>query len=376
MVAWIQPPADHELFKEIMVPVGTLNGTPKWTGKINNVGWSSASEYSHTTRNLGTGGLHQRWLKSTDASVVMAITDAGLALVNLTVSGNLIVQGNTTLGDAPGDTVVTSGPVTVGTTLLVTTDLTVNGEGNIKGNVTLGDAITDTVLATGPVTMNATLNVKGNVTLGDAVGDTVVASGNVTVQQGLTVNQSADIDGNLNVDGSAVVDQDFSASRGVFGGTTWSGSEELRVIGQSLLGGDVTMSSGTLLLSSGNIDVQGGTAGQIRAGVVIVGATSLSGGEELRVVGQSRMEGNLTITTGGANIEGSVAVTHTGNTILDIRAAGIGFNGAAGAAPPNWTVVNYSTVDRSTDQTGDTLAQLRDAFGQLIIDLIAYGLLS
>lgn len=107
----------------------------------------------------------------------------------------------------------------------------------------------------------------------------------------------AKVTGTLDVTSDAI-----ARGRLVVAGATFSGAEELRVIGQSRLEGDVTVSSGTVTVSAGNVDVQGGTAGEIRSGKVIVGAASLSGTEELRVVGQTRLEGDTAVTTGALTV--------------------------------------------------------------------------
>lgn len=112
----------------------------------------------------------------------------------------------------------------------------------------------------------------------------------------------ADVTGDLHVSDDAVIAGLASAGKGVFGATAMAGTEELRVVGQTRLEGDTTVTTGTVTVSAGNIDVQGGTAGEIRVGKVIVGAASLSGTEELRVVGQTRLEGDVAVTAGALTV--------------------------------------------------------------------------
>lgn len=120
----------------------------------------------------------------------------------------------------------------------------------------------------------------------------------------------------LNVTGDANVTDAISAARAVLGTGSFSGSEELRVSGQTRLEGTVDVTTGGLnvtggivLASSGNIDGNGGTAGQLRIGAVIVNGSALAGSEELRVVGQSQLEGAVTVTTGGIAVTGNSQFT-------------------------------------------------------------------
>lgn len=71
--------------------------------------------------------------------------------------------------------------------------------------------------------------------------------------------------------------------------------------------------------------------GDLTAGRVAVGATSWSGSEELRVVGQSRFEGDITATTGTFDFQNS------GNSRLKIDSTGIGFFGSTPIAKPTVT---------------------------------------
>lgn len=119
----------------------------------------------------------------------------------------------------------------------------------------------------------------------------------------------AKVTGDLNVTDDAVITGDVSAGRAVFGSTTFSSTEELRVVGQSLFGGDVSVTSGAVLLSN-TIFVQGlelgGTPrdliGMTAADVVEVG----DGTNVLRLFGQN-------IGYGGESFGSGTGVIFIGN---------------------------------------------------------------
>lgn len=119
--------------------------------------------------------------------------------------------------------------------------------------------------------------------------------------------------------------------------TAMSGSETIRVQGQARIegattittggltvtAGGVTITAGGLTVNGGNIDLQGGTAGQIRAGAMIVNAASLSGSESLRVGGSALIEGPTTTTVATFNGTNDVfLLTGTTQTLTTVGAAG------------------------------------------------------
>lgn len=118
---------------------------------------------------------------SAGSNVIFDLTDAGLEVDTVhvtgdaTIDGNLTVNGNTDLGDSITDTTHILGPATLDATL------------NVKGSTSLGDAVGDTVTISGPATLQSTLNVQGNVDLGDNVADTVTIAGHAAIGAGLAV---------------------------------------------------------------------------------------------------------------------------------------------------------------------------------------------
>lgn len=197
----------------------------------------------------------------------------------------------------------------------------------------------------------------------------------------------AQVTGNLYVSGVAVVTTAFSSGIVIINGTTQFGSEKLRVqSGTSRLEGAVTITTGDLSLTSGtinvggNIDMQSGTAGQFRGGGVIINAASFSSSEKLRVGGSSRLEGSVTVTTGGIGVTGSssfanaVSITSGG---LTIQAGGIDVNSGLFAATSNAFGFFGAAVQTKQTITGvrtGTLGQLQTVVSNMLSALANHGI--
>ena len=191
---------------------------------------SNLEPSANNARNLGSSALN--WGTAFINTLEVA--------ANSTLTGDLSVQGNTTLGNATSDTVtftaraaseltpstnntrnLGSSALNWGTafinTLQVAANSTLTGDLSVQGNVTLGDGATDTVtINAGPISLvnataagdalefgaganlanlyrsandtlrtddslivNTNLSVNGNATLGDAYADTVLITGKV-----------------------------------------------------------------------------------------------------------------------------------------------------------------------------------------------------
>lgn len=151
--------------------------------------------------------------------------------------------------------------------------LTVQGTFAADGAVLLGNNIADTVTIAGPVTMGSTLGVTGDITAND-----VTATGQVVAQ-------------------------------------------------------GVSSSSGLTLSGPSNIDGNGGTAGQIRIGAVIINASSLTGSEELLVNGQSVFQSTATFN-GQAAFNDPVTFVDTPQVVgtdLDMSTAYVDFDSSSTA---------------------------------------------
>lgn len=154
---------------------------------------------------------------------------------------------------------------------------------------------------------------------------TIDAAGDVRLFHSLDVDVALNVDGNTRLRGT--LQQDGIAA--------FNAAVEAAA-GLEVSGGTFTLSGST------NIDGNSGTAGQIRIGAVIVNAASLSGSEELRVVGQSRLEGATEVTTGGLLVSGgTTSDVYTANgtgTVLILSGSSqtqstVGGAGGASALP-------------------------------------------
>jgi hypothetical protein len=135
-------------------------------------------------------------------------------------------------------------------------------------------------------------------------------SGDQTFEVGnLASTYQARVIGDFNVSDDAVIAGDISASRAVVGGTTWSGGEELRVVGQTRLEGAATITTGGLTVSADGIVVAGGglaVTGAITATTSIAATTGISAGASSAFTGGvSVVTGGLTILAGGLGVTGN-----------------------------------------------------------------------
>jgi len=174
------------------------------------------------------------------------ISSDGLTTVNqsLTVGKNLIVTGNTTLGDSGAADIVTiNGGVTMNQSLAVTKNLTVSGNTTISAiNITGGMSLSKSL----SVTEN--LTVSGNTTLGNsASADKVTVTGGVTMNQSLVVSKNLTVSGNsafsgtINSAGANILNQTLTD------GATISWNTALGQIATVTLGGNRTMAAPTNL---------------------------------------------------------------------------------------------------------------------------------
>ena len=126
---------------------------------------------------------------------VDTLTDLG----NLRVSGDLTVDGNTTLGNGAVDLHTVTGNMTLNNNLSVTGPTDLNNRLNVDGPTTLNSLTTITaggLSVTGATDLNTTLNVDGPTTLNNA---TTITAG------GLSVTGPTDLNTTLNVDGTSTL---------------------------------------------------------------------------------------------------------------------------------------------------------------------------
>lgn len=340
------------------------------------------AEYLHSVRNTGTGGLHAEWRHSATDAPVVQINDAGLSAGDVTFV-DLTVTGNTILGDAAGDSLtvnaaaefnaaaVFDGTAEFNAAAQFDDVATFNSTLTANSTVNLGNGDADAITMIGLTTFRNAAGTTVQMELDAANNRVIVGSGtplgsdttpnlqvigrlyvapesandlaiqvrrssaaSVGWSLGMTSDNDfvfkddagsetfrvgdtastyqAKVTGDFNVTDDAVIAGDVSADRGVFGGTTFSSTEDLRVIGSSLFGGGITM-------SSGNIDVQSGTAGEMRIGALILNAASLTGSEKLRVNGAALFNGNLGFFSATPVGQGTVSGTVSGGTLAQLQ---------------------------------------------------------
>lgn len=317
-------------YPTLMGLVGTLKGYDNWSGPIDHIGLSSSTRFAHVTRNLSTGG-HQQWKKSTGNSEVAAVTDAGFRTTAFAASGNATVAGtlgvtgaitgsSTVQGTQLISTVATgTAPLTVASTTVVpnlNADLLDGQHASAFLTQTTGDArylqLTGGTLS-GLLTLEAStptarvLKIKyGSSSGGFFLGATNSADPSLQLS-----DDSGNIMALVNPSGSTYaldVNPSTPATNAArFAGdvliTTDLGVNDINATGAVTAVGMNT--SATINISgSSSIDGNGGTAGQLRIGAVIVNAASLSGSEKLFVDGGMRIEdsGSARIETNGTGL--------------------------------------------------------------------------
>jgi fibronectin-binding autotransporter adhesin len=375
-----------DLYRQLMQIVGRDLGLADWGSKITHTSFSSNSEYAHTIQNQGTGG-------HLNIPSILQVTNSGVTVSTLGVSGNVTIAGTLAAGASTLASLGVTGAATVGGTLGVTgattlagltagattlASLGVTGAATVgglttttltaTGNTTLGNELTDTVLISGDLTVNRDISVQRNL---DVDGTTVLStttivgagagndqalflkhnsgagqftlgatnaadpvlvfkdhSGDQTFEVGNNSSTyQAKVTGDFNVSDDSVFDGDISASRAVIGGTTFSGTEELRVVGQTRLEGATEITTGSLTVAGG---ISAGASSAFTGGLTVV-------------------TGGLTVSAGGADINGAVAITNDTSTTAMLFLGAAAFTqttvGAAGGASAMPTPDGYLRVN-------------------------------
>lgn len=340
-----QPREGAAEYQTIMGLVGTFKGLSAWSAPIDHIAFDSDSRYAHVIQNQGTGGaLH---LKASGGGTLLTAADSGVTIPTLSVTTLTATTANITTANITTGNITTANVTTLGVT----------------GNTTLGNENTDALTVVGVSTFrNAASSATqlyvdpGNnrVIVGSAsamgsdttpnlqvLGRLYVApeSANDTALQ-LRRSTAATVGWTMGVESTNDLilkdDSDTSIARFGDAGSTW----QFQVIT-----GDAKIQD---LLAAG--------------GGVVIGADAMSGSEELRVVGQSRIEGNLTGTTGTFDWQNS------GNSRAKFDSTGCGFFGATPIARPTVTGTRTGTLAQLQAVVASLLSALDGSHLGLITD--------
>ena len=215
---------------------------------------------------------------------------------DLTTNSNLVVDGNTTLGDASTDTLTVNAKIA--------SDLLVNSDGAYD----LGDTtnrwaslFVDAATITNNTTIGGTLGVTGNTTVGGTFGVT----GATTLSSTLAVTGATTLSSTLGVTGESTLASatisDLTSGRVVLAGTSGAIEDSANLT----FNGSALSVTGTISVSS-NATV-GGTLG-------VTGATTLS--STLAVTGNQTNSGTLTVT-GATALNGGLTMDTNKFTVAD-----------------------------------------------------------
>lgn len=359
------------LYRQLMQIAGRDLGLEGWGSLINHVDYDSDAEYAHTLRNNGTGGHlnipGQLQVKSdgtgtfitTLTATTFNATTINAATVNVTTLLNS--TGNSVLGNGDGDVNTFIGVSTFRNAANTAVQLFIDAANNrviIGSNTALGSASNDKFTVAGGTAYFAgpsgsAIGIRYNAS--QAVGWLLGVDGAGANKDLLFLDDGAAeilrvgdtsstyqlrVTGDLNVTDDAVIAGDISGDRVVIGGTTFSGSEKLRVVGS-------TRAEGSITVTTGGIGVTGSSV--FNSGLsVLSGLTVTTGGLQIDAGGIDLNAGGLTMDAGQtATFNGAAAfndpVTFTDTpqivgTDLDLSTAYIDFDlgSSAGFTEDTW----------------------------------------
>jgi acyl-[acyl carrier protein]--UDP-N-acetylglucosamine O-acyltransferase len=273
---------------------------------------------------------------------------AGISVENITLPGNLVVSGTTTL----------SGSVTVEDDITVNGDATISGSLGVEGNTTFEGDVTITGLTDNRVVIvgsngileddanytfdgtelnigqdnftvqqsSGNVDTAGTLTVGDAttlessldvtgsttLGDTLVVVSTSELQGAVGINSSLDVTGSAQFKDTIDVDGEATLSSAVVEDLTQD-----RIVGVGAGGALVdysglTYNGTTLKIGDGNFEVDNST-GNIRSS----GSLSVSG---IEIDGDLTVSGNLTIFGSATEVHISSSVIELDDNIIKLNA--------------------------------------------------------
>ena len=310
---------------------------------------------------------------------------------NVTMSSNLLITGvNTSIGDANTDVMTVNAntfltdKLDVAKAVNLQSDLTVATTTTLNGNVNLGDSVNaDKLAVNSKITTNIIPNANGSLGIGnttlrfdgtfdDLVGEDITANNDLTVTADATVGANLDVNGQFSVATSSLdtirttVTGAGSNVRTITLGDAANTNFDRLVIKsgvgtstfglQPLHGNNILLGNSTnrWIFSANTIDASG--AAEID-GDVTAGANLAVAGESkaatLNITSTSAMGGLLTISSGGADITGSLDLVNNAN--VGGNAAIVGVLAVTNTAALGNTTVTGFVNATTSGQVGTTL---------------------
>lgn len=354
-----------------------ITGSTTVSGAVGNFGTLTVSSFSPA--NISSTNITASSNMSASTANFGTLTVGTFSPANLTIAGNLIVSGNTQIGDAGTDTVsftskvnsniLPTGTVDLGSvtnlwtniyassisassTLQAGGDLTVAGASVFNGNVTLGNASADIISVGGLFTSSLSPRVSGEVTIGspsnlwlgisaqEISASIRVRAGTSMTAQTLTASVGATL-------GAAVVTSLSSSGNVIVGG-------DLTVQGTT-----TTVNSTTLEIKDKNIVIASGSTTSLLANGsgLTLGSTGYEFNFQSSSAGTStdfwQVSGSTGLTdfkakTVFATVDGHVTqqVTNLGDASVTLS-VGINYSQADFTAPRTWTLPASPSVGQS-----------------------------
>jgi hypothetical protein len=299
-----------------------------------------------------TGNALKVWRVNAGGTAIEAVSS--LSLTDLTLTGNLSVEGNTTLGNAAGDTLtINPSAVTWSNNPTHSGNHTFSGNVTIGGNATIGDAAGDTLTIapnavtwsgnpthSGNHTFSGNVTINGNTLIGNQAADTLTIEPNAVTWSGNpTHSGNHTFSGNVTIGGAVVLGDAAGDALTIAGSAvTWSNnpthsgnhafSGNVTVGGNTTLGnaaGDVTTITGVFEPGADNTYSVGSATKRWAA---VCGAIFREGGATTNFINTS---GTQTRINTGSTWQ-SLALYTNGSERVTINASGeIGVAGAAAA---------------------------------------------
>jgi cytoskeletal protein CcmA (bactofilin family) len=311
--------------------------------------------------------------------IVEGTTSIGsISFNNLDLSGNLAVSGNTTLNTAYIDY------LEVGTLVLDTSDNVFNNL-DVSGNVNVGDTVFSTNVVSENINSNiysnnagfsvdasANVNVPGTITsvvidnslninsktFSNDAGFEVDASANVIVPGSLTTDSgfTVDLAGNVVVPGSLTTDAGFevdaSANVVVPGSLTTDSGFTVDLAGNVVVPGSLITDAGFEVDASGNLSVLGTTSVQ---SLNVDGETSLNANvnitQNLAVEGGQYIDGGLYVNNGltvGDSSNGDGVTMESSGSVISLFSQDASMNVLPATLKVDYLDIAVATVDSLT----------------------------